>query len=276
MIIVKIHGGLGNQMFQYAFALQHLKRGKEVWLETSFFEQFSPHQGFELNKLFNISIPILTKENKSTLLLKKESLNYINEIKLKIEWLYVSDIFELDDCYFEGYWQANGYLKGIKRLLHNIFKLEIPPSDEYNYNLKKEIQKNNSVSVHIRRGDYVGHCFFNTIPIEFYLKAINIIQESVPNPVFYIFCDNIKWAEEAFPSNNNKFIFVSWNTKENSYKDMQLMSLCKHNIIANSTFSWWGAYLNKNSKKIVIAPHNWTKTERMTVPNIALPTWITV
>jgi hypothetical protein len=121
----------------------------------------------------------------------------------------------------------------------------------------KKIENNNSVSIHVRRGDFFKNKkriqrYGNICTNSYYKKAINIIKHKINDPIFLVFSDDIDWAKQNFTGSN--FIFVDWNKGKSSYRDMHLMSLCKHNIIANSTFSWWGSWLNNNENKVVISP----------------------
>ncbi|NCQ11249.1 MAG: alpha-1,2-fucosyltransferase, partial [Bacteroidetes bacterium] len=114
----------------------------------------------------------------------------------------------------------------------------------------------NSVSLHIRRGDYVDNKYFAQIPLEYYYNSIELIENKFPNSSYYVFSDNLNWVKNNFKTNVNLH-FVDANDSSTDFMELYLMSKCNHNIIANSTFSWWGAWLNKNPDKIVIAPKVW-------------------
>ena len=181
------------------------------------------------------------------------------------------------DCFLSGYWQSSRYFMAIEFLIREEFKFQ-KVSDKKNVNKVAQIKNENSVSLHIRRKDFVNnkyHDIHGTCSIEYYLKAVKYIADMIKSPHFFIFSDDIEWAGTnlnlAFP-----YEFVSGNTGELSYIDMQLMSLCKHNIIANSSFSWWGAWLNRNPDKIVIAPEQWFVDESMNAKTTDLipETWL--
>lgn len=133
-----------------------------------------------------------------------------------------------------------------------------PKLDPYNLELAKLITAKESVSLHIRRGDYLtaeNSIFQNICTPTYYKNAVSYMNSNVVNPYYFIFSNDIEWCKNNL--NLDNITFVDWNIGVNSYKDMQLMSLCKHNIIANSSFSWWGAWLNNNPNKVVCVPKRW-------------------
>jgi hypothetical protein len=173
---------------------------------------------------------------------------------------YWSQFFDLSqDCYLHGYWQSELYFKSFERIIREDFTFR-EPLDERNSILAAEIHRTSSVSLHVRRGDYISDNKTSNImgvcSLKYYQDAIKYISQKIDNPVFYIFSDDIEWVKReliiSFPC-----VYIDFNQQSVSYKDMQLMSLCKCNIIANSSFSWWGAWLNINPEKIVIAPNSW-------------------
>lgn len=269
MIKVKISGGLGNQLFQYAFgqyAAYKLNTEVIYHAQTKLINKNFTQRDLDIEKF---DLPInFTKENfdeKSLFYLKKLSkyerkivqiLPFLNK-KINIQnpdiHLLVKKIN--DDCYYDGYWQNPAYPDSISNLL----KSKIVLSDESFFKLENVINKiesSESVSIHIRRGDYINILantkIYNICNFDYYKKAIEHIEKSITNPIFFIFTEDIEWAKESFVG--DKFIFVTGNS---AIEDMIMMSKCKNNIIANSTFSWWGAWLNQNDKKIVVAPKNW-------------------
>lgn len=162
-----------------------------------------------------------------------------------------------ENFYLKGYWQSEKYFKDISNIIKRELKFK-DFNDEKNMHIRHKILGTNSISVHIRRGDYLMNPFISTVCTKkYYLDAIELIKNKVHDPIFYFFSDDIKWVKENLKTNNNS-IYIDWNKGEKSWIDMNLMSLCKHNIIANSSFSWWGAWLNDNLNKIVIAPNKWS------------------
>lgn len=279
MIIIQFSGGLGNQISQYALLrLLQLKYNKKVLSDTSLYNKASCHQGFELPKLFQHihlkeatlsqiiqigkCIPYFSKKqiinkiistcNKVIFFTGKNNSKYIQsyESGYPEDWHIFENFF--DNKYMIGTFHNYNYNSIIEQLRQ---ELTFPPLEtETNINILKEIQSKNSVSVHVRRGDYVG-LELNIIGIEYYKAAIQLISEKINHPHFYVFSDDSKWVKEEFTFlGETNYTIIDWNKESKSYVDMQLMSSCKHNIIANSTFSYWAAYLNSNPSKIVIRP----------------------
>lgn len=280
MFIIKIIGGLGNQMFQYALGLSlSIKFNTEFKMDIS---------GFDLYKLHNYSMQYL---NINEHMASKSDLskynNSLSKIKSKILPYYWRPIirerqFNFDqkilnlkkNAYLDGYWQSEKYFKNIEYILRKEFTIK----DEFNTiepDLKNRIINSNSVSVHVRRKDYVSadrtHQVHGTCSKEYYQKAINYISSKIKNIKIFVFSDDIKWAE--------KNIIFNFRTEyidhgiEKNYIDLALMSMCKHNIIANSSFSWWGAWLNANSNKIVITPNEWFKDKTKNTKDVIPKKW---
>lgn len=270
MKIVRIFGGLGNQMFQYALykSLEH--KFNNVKIDTSDFHYHNHHNGYEIDKIFDTTYNIADKEEikkitypRNLLIYKifdkilKKNLNKGYDICEGKDRRYNKEILNIrNTIYYDGYWQSELYFKDIEKLIRKefTFKNEL---DERNLEIAQKIKNTNSVSIHVRRGDYIGNkSLGNICGKEYYLKSVEYIEKNIEKPEFFIFSDDIEWAKDSLNINYPK-TYISWNKNQESYKDMQLMSYCKHNIIANSTFSWWGAWLNNNTEKIVIAPKLW-------------------
>lgn len=249
-------GGLGNQMFQYAFLLALRKRGYQVQEDISYYDFFKMHNGYELERVFGIEELPINKQGLHILWLR-----VLNKFRPKSLYMFDSyqydiKVVELPKRYLFGYWQDEKYFMDIEEQVRNTFKFH--GIDEKNRNLAREMQECESVSLHIRRGDY-AQFGMSIIGEEYYRKAVAKLCETVKQPVFYIFSDDTEEAEKMAKNMNLNYKIVSYNRGVESYKDMFLMSQCKHNILANSSFSWWGAWLNVNSQKIVIAPQIWDK-----------------
>lgn len=280
MTKVLIYGGLGNQMFQYALnSVINEKGNKSQIVFTNFFYNFH-HNGFNLSFAFKLKLPFplnlynfilsyggsLYKNKFSTYVLERlikqhHRKNYILYKEDK-EFVYDETVFLIKSGLLVGTWQVEEYFKNHEEIIKHEFVFN-KPRDKKNKELIEEINACNSVSVHVRRGDYLSNNWAKTHKVikdnTYYINSINYLKEKIENPIFYIFSDDISWAKENFSFCN--CIFVDHNKDKNTYVDMYLMSLCKHNIIANSTFSWWGAWLNKNENKIVIIPARWLNTE---------------
>lgn len=267
MKIIKIQAGLGNQMFQYALGMS--LQPEEVRFDCAEIEtQGNNHNGLELEKIFPLEIARASKEEVELLTRKdrmfwRRALNKICKGKYRL-WLcenfsvFHPGVYVKGDRYLEGYWQSEKYFSGIKDEIRRLYQFPLL-TDSRNIECSRRIKETNSVAVHIRRGDYVSvkeNDFLRGIcTTEYYDKAIKILLLKTKNPVFYFFSDDIRWVQENIKVENG--IYITWNNGKDSYIDMQLMSMCRHNIIANSTFSWWAAWLNTNPNKIIIAPEKW-------------------
>lgn len=271
MIIVRICGGLGNQMFQYAIAKSLALKNNDIFkLDLSFFQRQSLRK-YELNS-FNIEENIASKEECEKLrgkerffdkMLKKLKLPLVRPetyVQEKQKTLFEENFSQLSgDLYLDGYWQNEKYFSDIRGELLVDFIPAKNLSNEYQIYFTA-IVNSKSVSLHVRRGDYINDAHTNSVHgvcgIDYYKKAVNCIRSHVTSPSFYIFSDDMAWCEENFDFVENK-IFVK-NTKS-ALEDLELMKHCDHNIIANSSFSWWGAWLNENAAKIVLSPKQWIK-----------------
>lgn len=271
MLIVKFEGGLGNQLFQYAF-FEYLKlNNQKVYADISDFEYHRHHYGYEIEKVFGCEIEKAGKKQIRTLTVEHNNLIIrVLEGAFKIKICKRSEFSELNrisvveavpimfDTYFSGYWQNVYYIDKVKSFLRDklTFKNSIQGKNLECYERFKGID---TVSIHIRRKDYLLNENLGGIcQKRYYEEAINYMKEKLSSPVFLFFSDDIDWCKHEFGENSENY-YVDWNVGEDSYKDMQLMSLCKNNIIANSSFSWWGAWLNNNNNKIVIMPKRWTR-----------------
>jgi hypothetical protein len=276
--IVKFNGGLGNQMFQYAFSLMLAEKfNAEILFDFSYFEDVkSANQvttrEFELNvfnlcckgaslqDLAQIKRPEFKSKFKNTLAKKFSKRFGINYIREKNNSVFDKNLFEYPEYYYyEGYFQNEKYFKHLRKILLDRFSLQMPLDEKNQYILDK-IRDTNSVSIHIRRGDYVSLDYVNksqgTCSLGYYNKAIEHVVGLVEKPHFFLFSDDINWVIENLKI-KYPFTIVDFNPGK-GYFDMNLMKQCKHNIIANSSFSWWGAWLNQYPEKIVVAPKNWT------------------
>jgi hypothetical protein len=274
LFIVNIVGGLGNQMFQYAVGrVLSEKYGVSLYLDTRAFKNNNIHNGFELMRIFNISALVASDTDIMNMigwratkigqrLIRKKKLNFLDGdcYFREREISFNKDIFSISsNCYISGYWQSELYFNGYEKLIRNDFKFSLSLTDE-NDELSRKIIDCNAVSLHFRRGDYISNkhtaSVHGTCSPSYYKKAVAHINEKLDDPVYFIFSDDIEWVKDNF-SINNECYFVENNDGKDSYVDMHLMSLCSHHIIANSSFSWWGAWLNPSKTKIVIAPNIW-------------------
>lgn len=279
MVIVKLLGGFSNQLFQYAVGRHLAYLNKDVLkLDIELFRgEFKDI--YRLNKL-NIIESIATLDeihhlknlDTSSFLIRGSRKIGIpspynkkshHREKLLNPYVFNPRILNLKgDIYLEGWLQNEKYFKNVRHIILNDYQLKNGLRDQ-NMECLYRIKKTESVSLHIRRGEYVVNKHFDVLPLEYYYKAIDYIKLNTGNPDIFIFTDDPDWVLNNF-KNIKEYNLVSSNSDKASfyhtqydYEDLCLMKHCKHHIIANSTFSWWGAWLSDNPNKIIIAPQKW-------------------
>ena len=286
MVAVELIGGLGNQMFQYATARAlALSRNENLLLDNHLFESYALHD-FGLNH-FNIDRsfleiektvfePLSLSNRAKAILSKREIYNLYAEKDLTFN----EKLFTLQhkNIFLKGYFQSEKYFIKFEDQLRKDFEIKSPLKKQ-TIDFLKIIEAENSVSLHIRRGDYVtnpeANAVHGTCDLNYYHRAIDIIKEKIDKPVFFIFSDDIDWAKENLKI-DSPIYFVDFNDASTNYEDIKLMSACKHNIIANSSFSWWGAWLNANRSKTVIAPSRWFKIDIHNSKDIIPESWMKI
>lgn len=278
--MLKLRGGLGNQMFQYAFTCALSKKfDAEIIFDFSFFEEIKSYKDaadreYELGN-FNLECRQATQEELEQIVYPKRMPKYqkilweICKLKKykpegncfleKSPYNYTKNpLTNPDYYYYHGYFQNEKYFKHVRNDILEKFSLK-ETLDEKNKNVLDKISEENSISIHIRRGDYVeleavkkvhGVC-----SLKYYQNAIKYISKHVKNPHFFLFSDDVKWVVENLKI-DYPYTIADFNQGK-GWLDLNLMKHCKHNIIANSSFSWWAAWLNENPDKIVIAPKKW-------------------
>lgn len=270
MITVKLMGGLGNQMFQYAYYLK-MKQSNEVKFDTTYFSSknarpymLSIFPNIDIN--ININSTIINKYLDffqriiSHLLIKTKIYKLNNIFYREKSAKFDSGMLNIHKGFAYGYFQKHQYFDDIKDLIFNDFKFDVKDTCILKFSEKIK-QDSNSVSIHIRRGDYINDKRLDGIcTLEYYQKAIDLIKSKLNNDdiLFYVFSDDIEWVKANLQIDNA--IYVTKTITKNEYfdwYDMYLMSCCKHNILANSSFSFWSAYLNRNESKMVIIPRKW-------------------
>jgi len=293
MITVNIIGGLGNQMFQYAFGYAISKENSiKIKLDIRGFDAYNlrdyelglfnieenselePVYGFLLNQLNGKNnTPLMKISRKALRGLLKFAKFYYQEKK---EFAFDKDVFSVKiDTYFHGYWQNEKYFKKYRKELLEIFTLKTIHSKTIEY--QQQIIKSEAVSLHIRRGDYVTDTHTNSVhgtcDVRYYKKAVMEVLKSKKQAHFFIFSDDLDWAESNLNFINNK-TFIRLESDIPDHEEMYLMSQCKYNIIANSSFSWWGAWLNQNSDKKVIAPKKWFNGSVLNPKDLIPNSWV--
>lgn len=285
MIVVKVFGGLGNQMFQYAFGKKlSVSKNIPLKLDIDWFKEnkTSTKREFLLSKLnthFELTSPTDLKNYFGPSLIKRLIRKINKYLPYRLRTIIYEKKFTYDkkkekiskNTYLAGYWQSEKYFSSISNILRLEFALKSPLSVRATQYLDA-ISCCNSVSIHIRHGDYLINKSHEICSIEYYDKAISFIYKNVVDPHFFIFSDDIAWIKNNFSKiNNSTIIELGVDTEE-----LILMKSCKHNIIANSTFSWWGAWLNTYKDKIVIAPRKWFIDECMKTDDLIPDTWIKI
>ena len=277
MIITNIVGGLGNQMFQYACAKAiSLELNLPLKVTFDMFGAYTIHNGPELERVFSLQLehasvrelrnligvlrasPFVRKLLTSKALSALRGSNFIVEPHYNYWDGLVTKAH--NGVYLQGYWQSERYFENHVSTLRDDFTFRYSPSG-VNAELQSEIRSQNSVSVHVRRGDYVSNpktlSVHGVCSPEYYYNAIELVKSKVADLRLYVFSDDAEWASNTLKERYPDIIVIDHNHGEESYNDMRLMSVCKHHIIANSSFSWWGAWLNPNPNKIVVAPKQW-------------------
>lgn len=289
MIISQVIGGLGNQMFQYAAGRSlSLKNNTRLALDVAAFEGYGLHQGFELNRVFSAPIALASDADRQDMLGWRRS-PVVRRLLAKLplampagehfvqepHFHYWPGFEQLGpNSYLAGYWQSEKYFSDFSVQIRMDFTFRATLVGK-NAELAQVISASQAVSLHVRRGDYVSNPKTNSVHgvcgLDYYHAAIEYIREIIDAPHIYIFSDDIEWARSHLRV-DLPCDYVGHNSGTESHIDMWLMSLCKHNIIANSSFSWWGAWLNAHPKKIVIAPRQWFAYGGVTTDLIS-PAW---
>lgn len=278
MRLIKMIGGLGNQMFIYAFYLRMKKLYPDTRIDLSDMVHYNVHNGYEMNRIFNL--PHI-----------EFCINRV--LKKVLEFLFFKKIYERRQdpstlvpyekryswplLYFKGFYQSERFFFDIKEDIRKSFSFNLDIANEKSLEMLRQIDADSqAVSIHFRRGDYLfPRHWANTgsvCQLPYYINALEEMEHRFPDPTYYVFSDDITWVKENIPF--EKAVYVDWNKGKDSWQDMMLMSHCRHHIICNSTFSWWGAWLNPGKDKIVIVPCRWF--QHKDTPDIYPEEWVKV
>lgn len=285
MIITRIIGGLGNQLFQFAAAKSlALHHNTSLKLDVSLVESGGIRK-IDL-PLFNIVYDIATSEeinsfNKlslTTKIIQQFLPAHKRNVYKEPGFTYDPHFFRAPhNCYLKGYWQSPKYFENIEGMIQKEFTVR---TDAINtvVHLAAKFNQEESVSVHIRRGDYLDKTtvdFHGILSPGYYMSAIQLMKKQYPLCRFYFFSDDIEWVKKNIPVDIDHE-FISGTHTHTAIEDFYLMSQCKHNIIANSSFSWWAAWLNKNPGKLVIAPDKWFDKANLNTKDLIPENWIRI
>ena len=274
MVIVKISGGLGNQIYKYALYRKFQSLGIEAKMSLEYFRNEKILKSvpghsvrYLLGDIFSGVVESFSTDDEDRKY-KKFSTNSVLRLLARKRFIpsfvlediqgsstnYCPKILNLEKGYVDGYWQSMKYSSDIIDKLRKELSFKNPLTGQ-NEAVAAEIRNSNSVSIHVRRGDYIN-TEYELLGAEYYNKALAVVYKKIQDPMFFIFSDDIEWCKENFKIEGT---FITWNKGDDSYIDMQLMSLCKANIVANSTFSIWAASLNSNKGHFVIHPYKYSK-----------------
>lgn len=292
MIVTNLIGGLGNQMFQYAVGRSlSLARGVPLLLDVADFAGYKLHQGFELQRLFACQAGIADEATVRRMLgwqalpLSRRILGRSTMAALRREAFVVEPHFHYwpeierlsSEAYLSGYWQSEKYFSDVAETIRRDFSFVLPMSRQ-NEELAERIAGTCAVSLHVRRGDYVNNpkaaANHGVCSLDYYQAAIRHIADRIGQPTFFVFSDDPDWVKVNLRM-DHPCCYIDHNRGAESYNDMRLMSLCQHHIIANSSFSWWGAWLDSAAEGITIAPQKWFANTN-DVSDLIPAKWITL
>jgi hypothetical protein len=286
-ILSTIVGGLGNQLFGYAASLYYAQQWKAPLELLSMPESTTASFGSpRLMQLSHFQIEakirvanLMHRVHQTNLRHLKPTVNGLNSalgivcLPEPKEYTFHAALKPpagASRIYLRGYWQAYGYVQAMESQLRKDLRFKEEPSGHNRELLDQIRSKNTTISVHIRRGDYLHYGM--VLPASYYDSALSHMAERYQDATFVIFSDDMKVASELF-SNRYNVILAKGNNAANAFEDMRLMSACTHNIIANSSFSWWGAWINTNATKTVIAPRNWGNRKDQDFSDLFSPQW---
>src|SRR5579863_3208697 len=255
MITIQLLGGHGNQLFQWAFGMAQAKwLGVKLQLNTS---KLGGNRPYTLNQWTaeKSDVPYQVEPT-----VREQGMPYNPALANSIK----------NGDVIQGYWQTEKYFQGVEEELQ-----ALRPRATNNAALEAIFSSTQPVAVHVRRGDYTREphaSFHGNLGLEYYNNAFNYIIERILRPTFFIFSDDPQWCREHFTSEGRRSVVVVEPLEEAA--DIQAMSLCKHNIIANSSFSWWGAYLGKKGDRVVVAPKNWFQSKDEDARDIVPERWV--
>jgi hypothetical protein len=279
MVIVKLQGGLGNQMFQYAVGrhlADRLNTRLKLDLQTLLDRTPQPNltfRDYELD-IFNLRAEIATPADVARFAVPQTpAARWLRKLRSPFAGYRIIREATMaydprvpaaaGNLYLEGFWQSERYFSAGADAIRRDFSFKTPPGPE-NQRVLAQMEAGTAVSVHIRRGDYVHNertnSYHGICSLDYYDEAVATLAKRVPDPRLFVFSDDIAWVKEAWKV-PYPVVYVAHNQGRSSWEDLRLMSRCRHHVIANSSFSWWGAWLNPDPAKLVVAPKHWLNPE---------------
>jgi hypothetical protein len=292
MILVKLRGGLSNQLFQYAAARSLAERHRtQVLIDTSWYGNLPPGatpraymlDHFRISGTLASADDLVGTDGVRNATFRDLPLALWRRFRPRFRFVaeaglpFDPAVHSLPDnvCLF-GYWLSEKYFADIEPVIRREFALRLPPAGE-NARLISILQEVMSASVHVRRGDYVDNPeiarIHGTCSLEYYASAAAHLVRAFPEVQFFVFSDDVRWAQDHLFFDRPTH-FVSLNTATSAHEDLRLMSQCRHHVIANSGFSWWGAWLNPRHDKIVCAPRRWFTDKSYDANDVVPDGWV--
>lgn len=263
MRLIKMTGGLGNQMFIYAMYMKMRTMYPDTRIDLSDMMHYKVHCGYELHKVFDLPY-------------KEFCIN--QTVKKVLEFLFFKTVLERKQggslepyrraylwplVYFKGFYQSERYFAGLEADVRRVFTFSPDKANNQSRQMIRQMQADvRAVSLHVRRGDYLQEKHWESLGSicqrSYYVNAMEEMERHVAAPHYYVFSEDLEWVKKNLLLSDA--VYIDWNTGADSWQDMMLMSCCHHHIICNSTFGWWGAWLNPAADKVVVAPELWTRT----------------
>lgn len=289
VVIVRLAGGLGNQLFQYAAGRALIEtRGGDLLLDLTSYDNERLGRKYRLD-LYRIHASIASADDVARFTLGDRH-DLPSRIRRRVDpylpvaWRnqyvdrkqgYDPGIFRTrENVMLVGYWQSERYFTPIEQALHDELTLRSPPTG-LNATLALELTESVSVCIHVRRGDYIANDSHVVLATDYYRRAVRRMTSALHDPVFYVFSDDIPWCRRHLGF-LGEAIFVDHNGPDYDYEDLRLISLCKHHVVANSSFSWWGAWLAQHPGQVVIAPEKWYQDSNRTTRDLIPKRWRTI
>jgi hypothetical protein len=283
-VVTRLHGGLGNQFFQYAAGRAlALRYGAALKLDIGIFVEYTLRR-YELDK-YPIQATIATEEELSAFAHEPQKgrvgrlIDTISgrsrPTRYREPKCFDPALFGLSvPIHLTGYWQSERYFQHISETIRRELT-PVAPLDADNERALTDILRSSSIAVHVRRGDYLKSAVHGTLPVGYYRRAMDYMASRVSKPVFYVFSDEPSWVHENL-HHPAPLVQMNINGPERGFRDIQLMSACQYHILANSSFSWWGAWMNTSSEKIVIAPKPWYLRKQIETPDLFPEGWVAI